>query len=118
MLFRYRGQLRFRFCDHPEGVVVGFFAVASFVPHPLCANQLLLGAIDFDLFRLERVGGQDSDAVGKHLDESPTHVVAGNAVCGAPCNVCSAVDRNVAGAQLSYQRRGAVEHFHVARSGR
>ncbi len=70
------GHLGFGFGDDAEGLVVGSFAFAGLIPEVKAAVELLLGALHVDLLGLESVGGQDGDAIGQNLDESPTDVVA------------------------------------------
>ena len=80
MDFRGGGHLGFGFGDDAQSLGIGVFAFAGLVPHLLAAFALLLGARHIDLLGLERVRGEDGDAIGQNFDESPTDVVARDAV--------------------------------------
>src|SRR5208337_2417924 len=61
--------------DDAESFVVRVFAFAGLFPHLLASIELLLRAWHINLLGLQRVRGQDGDAIAQHLYKTPAHVV-------------------------------------------
>src|SRR5580698_1912287 len=108
------GRCYFCFClrDDAQRFGISLFAFARFAPHLLSAVKLLLRTRHVDLFRLQRIAGQDGHAVGQHFHKAPAHVVARRIRPGR-FKSHSGMHAHIARAQLRHQRRMAVQHLEI-----
>src|SRR5258708_33505552 len=97
MFFGGGGDFGFGFGDYGQGVVVGFFAFAGFVPHLVALVELLLSAVGVDFFGPKGVVGEDGDAVGENFNKTPVDVVD---LFGRRVAAGAAVDAHVASTQF------------------